>query len=239
MNSKIINETLETLKDKCIDKVEENFNLYLLNDLSEAGEVNQLFDSYNWYLYYLECAWDLNALINELLKNKNAQELLLKSIKLKRIIDERLLFFGDKKNDIIEADLGFDSSQNISQVISFTDKINDIELFAEKLFNALIEKKWIKSTFEEFTSNFFNSENQTPIVWIAAQYKLIAWFKYMVDEKYFLLNDKNVSKVIKYHFRINNAQTKLNLQSIKSTYSSEIDNLNSNIFNFIDQLISK
>ena len=43
-----VDKALEELKGKCIDAVEDNFNLYLLNDLSDVGEVSELFDKEDW-----------------------------------------------------------------------------------------------------------------------------------------------------------------------------------------------
>jgi hypothetical protein len=102
MNNRDTEKALSILEDKCVTKVEENFNLYLLNDISEVGEVIELFTNVDWYLYYSLSAMELYSLMNNLLLDAEAnKEYLLRSISLKRVIDEKLIFYAKSDQEIV------------------------------------------------------------------------------------------------------------------------------------------
>ena len=226
--------TIQDLTDKYIDNVEVNFNLYLLNDISDAGEIDQLFDKESWYLYYLTGAWDLHGIMNLLLGDpEENRELLLKAINIKRVVDKELIKHANEDYELIYKDLAFNNQH--SKVIELNhEKIKETQEFLDNLFTALKNKNWIDSDVDQFKSNFVESNNQVYINWTSTRVFLAGTIKYLAQKQYINFQDRPVDLMSK-HFRLKNKLA--NRKSLEVTYSQVFTEgfLDESFFHFIDQ----
>jgi len=219
---------LKTLTDKCIDNVEQSFNLFLLGDLIDVGEVTEIFNNSDWYVYYLECAWELTTLINNLLSIEDSKDQLLQAVSLKRIIDERLMFYSGDNLDKILLDLDFRIGNSDSKLLITTEKIVDLQDFIERLYLKLIDKKLIDGSLITFKAHFLQSETQTPINWIGRLNGLASFFKYLVNRQYIDVGNEIPQALICRHFTLDGNKIKRNSTN---TYYTNVDE---RLFNFIE-----
>lgn len=224
-------EEIERLENDCIKDWETAFNKYLLMDLSEAGEI-ELITELDTYLFWLMNARSINSILYNLINVSSNDELMLKIITIKRVIDANLIRYGNSEKEILE-DLGINEINNKSGIIEIKFQGDDKSTFLKGLYEQLIKDEYIDSDFDVFNSNFYVSSNSKPINWIGS-IKLLAGLMKFLSRKNIISKKRTEAKIICSNFLIKGNVPKYKSIGVTLSDADERDSIYSSYLKLIE-----
>lgn len=211
---------LEQLEKDCITNSDSAFNRFLLMDVSEVGYADGLFTELDYYLFWLTKAQEINFILNDLIGSAANQELMIKAIVIKRVVDANLIKHGKSEQDIL-ADLGLGEERFKIERIELKYEGADRLRFLKELHAQLKKDGYIECTLNHFSTNFNQSGDFKRINWIGKQKQLLGLFKFFLNKKIILLRNRVPSHVVADHFTVNGENIKP--KSVGVTFSNVSD----------------
>jgi hypothetical protein len=235
MDIEIVKKRLASLREKAVDKVEANFNKYVLEDFLDAGESSYfLIDSVSWSYYFQDLLAELNELMNYILSfpvsaigQASDNIYMLECIDLKRVIDANIIKY--ELATLEESKLStIDIFDYIGVNIDKTPKPEPIRLtnnagqfLIQRLHKGLKEQfNYIDITVEEFETHF-NGQSRTYIKWKGSTQNLLMLIIFLakagfISERF--KSNKYRSRLVLDHFTKSDG-TRFNIYSINSMFS--------------------
>ncbi len=210
---------LKRLEDECINNVEDAFNNFLLVDLTEAGEVEDLIGDLDWYLFWLSHASEINWRINYIIENGGDNKLLKRAVILKRVIDENIIKYAS--TDTVRKDLRLGGKIARDKIIPINVNEGRVELFLGLFHSVLLNEGLTDSSFHDFTTNFIEGDIHIPINWIGKQNALLGLVKFLNSKKVILQKNRTLTSLIVNNFTINGKS--INQRSVEVGLSSVDD----------------
>lgn len=208
------------LKDKVIDRFEYWSNNYIANDISEVGRVEYLINKQDEYLFCLDLELELKLCIEDVL-NEETNELLIKFIELKKIVDTKIQnsdYF--KQNDLDEIFSEYETitiNPQFYSNIKLNEKLKNSEIFIEKLFIELNSNCFIKNIKKDFNSLFSKSNAPIKIEWLKTETDLV-WLMYLLNfNKFLCISNEPITKITHKYFHLKGKP--LNPDSLQTLFS--------------------
>lgn len=234
-----IYEKINLIELKCLTEKEKHFSEFVATDYIEMMLIFQqpssqehlyIIDDYDWYLYFLDVARDLNEIItliisNELFKNSECRQYLNKAVNLKREIDKTLLNLskGDKNRIYADLDLFFanptiENKKNNNPFIKLNPKEVTPEETVKNLHKLLKRKGLISQDIESsFRNHFQKSGSNEFIVWEDNMTNLVRLMVYLSNQGFIVNKIPSLPYLIITHFKL--SEKEFNQNSLKRTIS--------------------
>jgi hypothetical protein len=254
MDIENVKKRLASLRERAIDKVENNFNKYVLEDFLDAGESSYfLIDSVSWSYYFQDLLAELNELMNYILSfpesaiGRAADNIyMLECIDLKRVIDANILKYELatlEESKVNTSDIFDYIGVNIDNTpkptpISLTKYAGEYGI--QRLHKGLNEQfNYIDIAMDEF-ENHFKGQTQSPIKWKGSTQDLLMLIIFLanasiIPEKY--KSNKYRSKLVLDHFTKPDG-SRFNISSINSMFSKYSKSKISNQYAELQSLVT-
>lgn len=231
-------ERYNKLKDKIIDNFDYWLNNYIAIDISEAGEVDYLITDIDEYYFYLELEQELKFCIDDIV-DSNDNELLIKFIELKRILNTKILdnkHFKQEDLDEIYSDIDAIEIPNYTN-IRLHSNLKNPKIIIDEIYKGLFNEEYIFCELNEFSSHFFNFEKSKSIEWQSSATNLLGLIHLMNKFKIISNHNHSNSKIAIKHFK--SIKGKFNLESLQniSTRVMTRDDKDDKLYSVIKEMI--
>lgn len=195
-----LNKKIEQLERDCGKDWELAFDNFLLADLKDVGQVQELFTETDLYLFWLSIAYEVNECLNVTIDTNNRDNA-LRLIRLKRIVDGNLLKLKDEVE--VMKDLEFELSNLPSNLIELNCEEDKKNSLLHNLYTLLVKDGFISRDKEtEFNSRFIGGQSLNKINWLGSQKELLSFAKFLGNKKIIIVVGTTITKILIEHFEV-------------------------------------
>lgn len=215
-----VKEQVEYFEERILINFDKHFNYLVLEDFYTGGSNDRIEDEWFYEEYFEQYENDIIHLLLDIeQEDERFYDFQLRLIRLKRIIDNKLIKIGKASNELNPI------RQSRINYFLLKDNISE-EIFINILFEELISKKFIDCTKDEFSTLFSNSKKRIKIQWKGTELQITLLINSLLE--YFDTDvGKQHFKLIEINF-INKKGNNFKHKQLGSVYHEKLDTIASN-----------
>jgi len=196
MKKEELKQLVEYFEDRILNNFEKHFSSLVLEDFYDGGFEERIKDEFFYEEYFSQYEQNIINLLLQI-ENETSSEFIdfkLRLIKLKRIIDTRLLSSEiEMKQDLLKTGNKRNTQFLLNQNL-------DKEIFIKKVYDLLLINKLIDCSYVEFRTHFDNTW-EGKIKWLGTILQITNFITLLIENNYLLDETKRFkNKLILTHF---------------------------------------